>query len=225
MMNDALDRRQLLQRTGAFALTLGAASMTGLEAVRADSHAESTVDRVNRLIQDLAPRNAPPSGLPIGGPNTRRVVIRNPDGREQVFWVDYDSSASVTVHFRTDSAKISKRSDTILEILSRALKSRELRAYRYMMAGHTDARASDAYNLALSQRRAVSVTQHLANVHAVDANRLIPVGFGEKELRNPSKPNSGINRRVEVGLIVRPPDGAGEVAVDDGNATNALIGQ
>ncbi|MEO0619738.1 MAG: OmpA family protein [Pseudomonadota bacterium] len=221
-------RRHILQGAGA----VGIGSLASLiapsvmaQSFSANSYGDETTDLINRLIQDLAPKQPTESGLPIGGPKTRKVLIRLPDGTTRVYWVDYDSSASLSVQFRTDSAKISQRSRSLLRVLATALKSEKLSTYTYMLAGHTDARASEAYNQDLSERRAGSVAIHLNSVHAISRKRLLPVGFGETQLANPSAPKSGVNRRVEVGLIVRPPNGQEGETPTSGSDTNSLIGQ
>lgn len=65
--------------------------------------------------------------------------------------------------------------------------------------GHTDSRASDAYNLGLSQRRAASVALFLAR-QGVDARRLQVEGRGEREPRASNGDAEGMqrNRRVEI---------------------------
>jgi len=212
-----LDRRSVI-------LGLGAALVAGPTVANATSHSDDTTKLINDLIQDLTPKgDTSGGGLPIGGPKTRKVVVIQPDGTQVVYWVDYDSSASLSVHFNTDSAKISKRSDRLLRVLATALKSDQLSNYTYMLAGHTDARASRAHNQKLSERRAVSVSNHLQTVHSIAGKRLIPVGFGEDQLLNSKSPASRVNRRVEVGLIVRAPDGA-EPEKPKSGETNTLIG-
>lgn len=70
-------------------------------------------------------------------------------------------------------------------------------AFGYAIYGHTDSRASDAYNMDLSQRRAGAVASVARSVGAVVERE---IGFGE---RNPVASNSSAagmqkNRRVEV---------------------------
>jgi len=48
------------------------------------------------------------------------------------------------------------------------------------LSAHTDSRGSDAYNERLSQRRAESVVSYLIS-HGIAADRLSPVGYGEKK--------------------------------------------
>ncbi|WP_372890788.1 OmpA family protein [Rhodosalinus sp.] len=77
----------------------------------------------------------------------------------------------------------------------------EATAFGYIIAGHTDSRASDEYNMRLSQRRANSVAEV-----ALDAGaRVIDVrGYGERQPRATNDTAEGMaqNRRVEI-LCVR----------------------
>ncbi len=69
--------------------------------------------------------------------------------------------------------------------------------------GHTDSRGSDSYNLKLSQDRANAVKDYLVTNHNLDANRLIPKGYGESKPVVPSTTpeNMAKNRRVEFVII------------------------
>jgi len=67
------------------------------------------------------------------------------------------------------------------------------------VAGHADSRGSDSYNMDLSQRRALSVSNYLAS-HGVDASRLKAIGYGETRPvgNNATAAGQAANRRVEV---------------------------
>ncbi len=67
------------------------------------------------------------------------------------------------------------------------------------VAGHADARGSDSYNLDLSQRRALSVSNYLA-AQGVNPGRLNAVGYGETRPigDNASAAGQSLNRRVEI---------------------------
>ncbi|CUH75774.1 Outer membrane porin F precursor [Tritonibacter multivorans] len=68
----------------------------------------------------------------------------------------------------------------------------------YVIAGHTDSRASDEYNIALSQRRANAVAKIARTVSGV---RVADVrAYGERDPRKPnnSAKNMAENRRVEI---------------------------
>jgi outer membrane protein OmpA-like peptidoglycan-associated protein len=102
------------------------------------------------------------------------------------------------VLFRFDSAELQPPAKAQLDELGRALQTEDLRAYRFQIAGHTDALGSDQYNEWLSQQRASAVASYLTDRHAITKDRLETLGRGERELADPQNPSDGINRRVEV---------------------------
>ena len=87
--------------------------------------------------------------------------------------------------------------DKVASILSRYPKT------TVTVIGHTDNIGSDAYNQALSERRARSVMNYLVD-HGVAASRLDAVGRGESQPRATNATEAGrqLNRRVEI--LVRP---------------------
>ncbi|MGO2340187.1 MAG: OmpA family protein, partial [Psychrobacter sp.] len=64
--------------------------------------------------------------------------------------------------------------------------------------GHTDSRASDSYNQALSQRRVDAVKESLITQFGVSADRLRAIGYGESQPRASNETAEGrqLNRRV-----------------------------
>src|SRR3546814_11557776 len=59
------------------------------------------------------------------------------------------------------------------------------------MAGHTDSKGTDAYNQALSERRASAVYDYLTS-NGIDAGRLVgPVGYGESRPLAPNTNDDG----------------------------------
>jgi outer membrane protein OmpA-like peptidoglycan-associated protein len=51
-------------------------------------------------------------------------------------------------------------------------------------SSHTDSRASDPYNEALSQRRAQATVDYITNIGGISGTRINAVGYGETRLRN-----------------------------------------
>jgi outer membrane protein OmpA-like peptidoglycan-associated protein len=70
------------------------------------------------------------------------------------------------------------------------------------VAGHTDNTGSDAYNQALSERRASSVAQYL-KTQGITAERMITIGLGEAMPVADNGSDSGrqANRRVEITMV------------------------
>ena len=144
-------------------------------------------------LEDIQ-RQTPPSYQPK---NTERFSVR-----ERVIIVDLDYRMDFEVFFEYDSDRITKRARDQLRGLGRALSTRQLFGFQYLVAGHTDAVGSDEYNMDLSDRRARSVCALLIQEYGIDPSRLTPVGFGFHRLKNPRTPKAAVNRRVEVMLIV-----------------------
>ncbi len=75
------------------------------------------------------------------------------------------------------------------------------------LSSHTDSRGGDAYNYALSDRRAKSAVQYLIS-KGIAADRLVARGYGETRLVNNcangvacSEPDHQMNRRTEVKVL------------------------
>jgi outer membrane protein OmpA-like peptidoglycan-associated protein len=94
--------------------------------------------------------------------------------------------------FATDSAKLTPQGKARLDRFFR-----EAGAFGYAVYGHTDSRASDEYNIRLSQRRAASVAAVARSSGAMVERE---IGFGERSplVANTSAANMAKNRRVEV---------------------------
>jgi len=101
----------------------------------------------------------------------------------------------LNVNFNTDSAVMVKDYSTILNNFAMYLKATNKSA---IIAAHTDSRASEAYNLKLSDKRAKAVHDKLVNL-GVDASKLTSKGFGEANpiASNATKEGRLKNRRVE----------------------------
>lgn len=94
--------------------------------------------------------------------------------------------------FATDSAKLTTDGRRRLSNFFSTAN-----AFGYAIYGHTDSRASDKYNLGLSQRRAAAVANVARSVGGVVEREL---GFGERQPRASNASAAGMqqNRRVEV---------------------------
>ncbi len=104
----------------------------------------------------------------------------------------------LTIYFNYNSAEITPRSIPTLIKLGRALSDKQLKEGTFLVAGHTDARGSDEYNLKLSQKRSMAVKNFLLENFGLEYTRLVAVGYGEEELKDYDYPESGENRRVQV---------------------------
>jgi len=111
---------------------------------------------------------------------------------------------SADVLFDFDKSDIKPEAAAALRQVAALLKEHPDQPVR--IEGHTDSKGSDAYNLALSEDRALSVRDWLADEEQLDASGFETVGFGESRPAAPNEHADGSddpdarqkNRRVEI---------------------------
>ncbi len=108
--------------------------------------------------------------------------------------------AAIRVHFAFDSAELLPEARRELEVLARVLGSPQLAAACFRIEGHADSVGADAYNDRLSQARAEAVVRYLVDGLQLDPERLLPVGYGEREpiAGNETATGRARNRRVQI---------------------------
>ena len=104
------------------------------------------------------------------------------------------------VTFATDSSDLSPAFFDVLNSVGKVLAEFEQTVVE--VAGHTDSSGTDAYNQALSERRANSVAAYL-NSQGVIPQRIITLGMGESRpvADNSSSAGKQANRRVEITMV------------------------
>ena len=105
---------------------------------------------------------------------------------------------NVEITFDLNSARIRPESYETVGLIADALHTPYLQGQTFFIVGHTDATGPRDYNLELSIKRANSVREALVTTFQVPAEYLRAVGLGEEQLRDPSQPDAGINRRVQL---------------------------
>ncbi|HNN97526.1 MAG TPA: OmpA family protein [Pseudomonadota bacterium] len=111
------------------------------------------------------------------------------------------------VHFATDQDIILPESFSVLEEVGEIIRAHP-EWQEILIEGHCDIRASDAYNLDLSQRRATSVQKFLLS-RGIEPQRLRAQGFGRSRpiADNTTEEGMALNRRVEFTILkVASPD-------------------
>ncbi|MFQ3216809.1 OmpA family protein [Paraperlucidibaca sp.] len=100
------------------------------------------------------------------------------------------------ITFEFDSARLTTNAQRLMENAVAFLRSDS--SARITVAGHTDSRGSDSYNLKLSRDRANEVRDYLVG-YGIEANRLQAVGYGETRpvASNDNESGRELNRRVE----------------------------
>ena len=107
------------------------------------------------------------------------------------------------IYFDVDSDVIQGRSAAIVSEVARILEAHP-ELLEVEVAGHTDSRATDDYNEALSQRRTESVVRALRDL-GIERSRLSARGYGERELADQGTTEQAHqrNRRVEFRILER----------------------
>ena len=125
---------------------------------------------------------------------TRQITVEE---RTEVARLVKESEApnvDIQIFFAFDSADILPEARSSLDELGKALSDPKLKGASFLIAGHTDSKGSEDYNLALSQRRAESVKAFLVKTYHVGDGRLSVIGFGEEQLKNKENPLADENR-------------------------------
>jgi OOP family OmpA-OmpF porin len=125
-------------------------------------------------------------------PNSKAGAVVDNDGCEVQVVIELQG-----VHFDTDKSTLKPVSISILDAAVKTLGDHG--TIRVEVAGHTDSTASDAYNQALSERRAKVVYEYLTS-HGISADRMTWAGYGESQpiADNDTKEGRAKNRRTEL---------------------------
>ena len=108
-----------------------------------------------------------------------------------------------TVQFATNSAAIRPEEAQALVSLGNAMREIILQnpGEVFLIEGHTDATGGEAYNLALSDRRAESVALALSEYFDVPPENMVLQGYGESDLAVETQADERANRRAAVRRI------------------------
>ena len=156
----------------------------------------------DRAVTDTTDANAIKNRLSA---STAREPVRKTIATQSGNYdIDVTRSINIEVYFDFDSAVLTSKAFEQITPLGEALSSPDIGSGRYLIIGHTDAKGSAAYNQTLSEKRAASVRNYLMERFDVLPGSLTSVGLGETQLKRPAEPNAGINRRVEISLLLEP---------------------
>lgn len=170
--------------------------------------AEQLAERATAELRDCAPLPPPPPAAPLDGDDdgdgiaNSRDQCANTPPPSRVDSVGCEIKAEIRlpgVNFETNKATLLAGSSAVLDDAAATLK--RYPELRIEIAGHTDAGGSDAYNLALSQRRAAAVRDYL--LRAGVANALTARGYGESQPLADNRSDAGRqqNRRVVLRIL------------------------
>ena len=102
------------------------------------------------------------------------------------------------IHFDYNSAEIARGSTQAVQELGKALSDASMKGSTFIVAGHTDAIGSEAYNQDLSERRADTIKNYLVEHYGLNGSDLVTVGYGKTRPKDPKAPMDPTNRGVQV---------------------------
>lgn len=128
--------------------------------------------------------------------NTHSLSVSEREKLEQV--AEDKLQIDLVMEFDLNSDELRGKALATAKELGKALTNPALKGQTFMIAGHTDAKGTDAANQKLSERRADAVKRFLVQNYQIPATNLIGVGYGESHLKNTADPDASENRRVQA---------------------------
>ena len=167
------------------------ARQAGLDALDAAIAADGGLSERNLYIADATITN--------GGERRPAALLTSlpPEPAVEVCRTKADQiTRAHTITFGDDDSAVSEDSHDMLNAM--AGLARICGAYALEIGVHTDARGAQSFNQARSQQRAETIESYLVE-QGLDAERLVPVGYGETRPIDPAQTSEAyaLNRRVE----------------------------
>ena len=135
----------------------------------------------------------------LDGLRTKRTRSLSAGERDRVTALAKDKqSIDLEITFDYNSATISPQGGGSGAGARQGAVGPELKGSVFLVAGHTDAKGGDDYNQCLSEKRADAIKRYLAEKFGLQAENLVTVGYGKKQLKNTDNPLAPENRRVQV---------------------------
>jgi OOP family OmpA-OmpF porin len=159
-----------------------------------DSDGDGVADKLDKCPGTAMGTVVDGAGCPLKVPApqiTERVIITEAD-RKVV------AEAISNLEFDFGKATIRSRSYTTLNRVAALLVEK---SFSLKLAGHTDSKGSDSFNMGLSKDRAESIKAYLVSQGA-NASRIEAIGYGESQpiANNDTEKGRQQNRRVEFTL-------------------------
>ena len=200
----------LLRRTGLTAISLSAGlSMTVGLALAGDNKVSA-----DQIVHALTPKpltrslSAEPQVDPavkaseigfIQALRNRKTRSLSMGEREDIAQIaSAKPEIDLDIQFDYNSAEIRTSSLPDVQALGKALSDPNLKGSTFIVAGHTDAIGSEAFNQDLSERRADTIKRYLTTKFGIVGTDLVTVGYGKDKPKDPNAPMDPINRRVQV---------------------------
>lgn len=116
---------------------------------------------------------------------------------------------NVQIQFDADTPIIQPASYQTVGRIADALVHSSLLPYTFLIVGHVESNSKTREaNAILSQRRADAIRDVLVNTFKISTKRLHPIGLGEEQFLDRSKPTSAINGQLQILTYAKLPEEA-----------------
>jgi peptidoglycan-associated lipoprotein len=131
---------------------------------------------------------------------TTKGISQSTEFKTEIFLASIEAPIEVeNIFFDLDKAELRPESMVSLDKLVETLNDNPNIVVE--LGSHTDARATDAYNLDLSKRRAQSVVDYLIQ-KGIARDRLVPKGYGESQPKTVDKKDHAAYSFLPVGTVL-----------------------
>ena len=152
-------------------------------------------DTTDKLIECGYP--APPAEAPVV---VTQELVAAPTAASVTTTVDEMITIDAAVLFGFDSAELSADGKAVIDERIAEYGGRVARTAETKVIGHTDSTGPEAYNQALSERRAQAVADYLMSESRVSDDDIEVIGMGESNpvASNDTRKGRALNRRVDI---------------------------
>lgn len=124
------------------------------------------------------------------------------------------------IQFDADTPIIQPESYQTVGRIADALVHASLLPYTFLIVGHVESNSKTREaNAILSQRRADAIRDVLVNTFKISTKRLQPIGLGEEQFLDRTKPTSAVNGQLQILTFAKVPDEAPRPAAAPAPAT------
>jgi peptidoglycan-associated lipoprotein len=160
------------------------------------SCAKEEVAEAPEPMEEPAPPEQVEEEPPSPGPTPEELQAQEMERALMAAKLDFETNA---IYFEFDSAALLPTSQQVLSEKADLLMTHS--DISATIAGHCDERGTDAYNMALGQRRADAAKEFMVNL-GVNANQLSTISYGEEQPADPASNDEAWskNRRAEFSI-------------------------
>ena len=163
-----------------------------LLAVPGGARAQVIIPSVDDMVRALASESTGPM---VRSMSTSGALTMS--ARQQIPAALDFAHLDLQVEFDANSHLLTTNGMTTLRALAVALLDPRLEGSRFQIGGHM-IQGTGLNAMPVSSRRAMAVVEHLTTFYDIAPDRLVPVGYGNTKMVDPTTPTNSINERIEV---------------------------